>query len=318
MILRYTLSILATVAVLVVSVAYLAGGVLNVRPFTDKTTITITAPKTNGLHAGSAVVYRGVPIGDVEKVSYTGDAEVLVTVSYDAAYRIPVNSDLVIENQSMLGETAMYLAPAAAGGPYIGDGRELSARVVEVPASVPELLGSARTVLDQVDPSLVNDLVDTVAQALAGTKDAVQRLTPAAQLVSATMIYSQPALVKIIRNATTMMADGEWIGSAMRPTKPELLMAGQNLYDVITHVKPFADFTNGGEVIAQRWKPTLERSAETVGELVPPISRFAQTLVPTARTAGSAIFSDLNIATLLEQAMRMLPGDALRLAITPK
>ena len=316
MTLRSALSILATVAVLFVSIAYLLGGVLNVNPLIDTTTVTITAPKSNGLHAGSAVVYRGVPIGSVDHVAYTGDGDVSIKVSYDAAYRIPVNSDLVIENQSMLGETAMYLAPSSDEGPYISGDRALSAKIVDVPASVPELLGSARTVLDQIDPALVNDLVDTVSQALAGTKDAVERLTPAAQMVAATMIYSQPALVKIIRNSTTMMADGKWIGPAMRPTRPELLMAGQNLYDVVTHVKPFADFTNGGEMIAQRWKPTLQRAATTVGDLVPPIGRFAQVLVPTARSTGAAILSDLNIATLLEQAMRTLPGDSLRLTVT--
>ena len=64
---RYTISILSTVAVLVASVLYLSFGVLKMRAG-DQTTVTITAPKSNGLHAGSAVLLRGVPIGSVQEL----------------------------------------------------------------------------------------------------------------------------------------------------------------------------------------------------------------------------------------------------------
>lgn len=315
MTLRAALSILATIAVLIGSVLYLTGGVLKMRTFSDQTTVVVNAPKTNGLHAGSAVLYRGVPIGNVRDVSYTGGDAVRIELSYDSRYRIPVDSDLVIENQSMLGETAMYFDPRSDQGPIIDGSNSLQATVVEVPASVPEVLGSAQTLLDQVDPSLVNDLVDTVAQALAGTRGAVETLTPAAQLVAATMIYSEPDLAAIIRRSGVLMADGEWIGPAMRPTRGELLIAGDNLSEVITHVKPFADYTDGGEIIGERWKPTLEKAAEQVGRLVPPIGRLAEVLTPAARRSGAALLGTMNISTLLNQAMRALPGDSLRLSV---
>jgi len=312
--LRYTISILSTVAVLVASVLYLSFGVLKMRAG-DQTTVTITAPKSNGLHAGSAVLLRGVPIGSVQEVSY-GGGDITMRITYDAKHKIPLGSTIVIENQSMLGESGVFLNPdEPATGPVIGNGADLKATVVEVPASVPELLASTQTLLDQVDPTLVNELVDTLSTALAGTDRAVDRLEPAARVLAATMIYSQPSLVKIIGNATTMIGDGDWIGPSLRPTKAELILAGQNLSEVIEHVKPFADFTDGGKIIGDRWKPVLTRSADAVSDLAPKVGTLADALLPAARRTGSSIFETLDMATLLRQAALMMPGDSVRLDV---
>jgi virulence factor Mce-like protein len=311
---RFILALLATIAVLIASVWYLAIGVLNTRMLTSMTTVTITAPKSNGLHAGSAVSLRGAVIGDVREVRFTGD-NVVIDVAYDAANKIPVASEIMISNQSMLGESALVFLPRVDSGPMISNGQQFSAGVVDIPASVPELLGSTQTLLDQFDPAEVNNLVDTLRVALAGTEGDVERLTPAAKVLAASMIYSEPALVKIMRNAAPMVSDGAWIGPSLRATKPQLLTAGVNLSDVITAVKPFADYTDGGRIIGERWKPALQKSAAVVGELVPPIARLAEALVPTARLAGASIFDSVSISALMEQAMRSLPGDALRLTI---
>lgn len=314
---RFAMTIVATILVLIASVAYLGGSVLNTRTFDAMTTVVIDAPRTNGLHAGSAVVYRGIAIGSVRDVVYAGGDRVKIDVAYDARHRIPVDTALMIENQSMLGESAVVFSPLSDAGPSISNGQRLTAEAADVPASVPELLGAAQTVLGQVSPDGVNELVDTLRTALAGTEGDIDRLGPAAELVAATMIYSEPALVQLLRNAAPMLADGAWIGPSLRPLREELLVAGGHLSDVITHVKPFADYTEGGKIIGERWKPTLERSAAMVGEVVPPIARLAETLVPAAQRAGQSIFAEVSIARLLEQAMRTLPGDTLRLVVRP-
>lgn len=312
---RYLVSILATVVVLALSLAYLATGILNLRVVgSGQTTVTISAAKSNGIHAGSAVLYRGVPIGKVDSVVYTGK-DISITASFDANYSIPTNSTIAIENQSMIGESGLFLTPDADNeGPAITDGQQLTATSVEVPASVPELLGSTQTLLDQVDPDAVNRLVETLSVALHGTDGAVARLTPAAKVLAATMISAQPALVKIIRNGTSMLQRGEWIGPSLRPAKAELIYAGDALSKVVTSVKPFADFTDGGELIGRSWKPTLERGAKLAGKLSPPLGSIAETLLPAAQRSGS-LLATLNIATLIEQAMLAFPGDSLRLSV---
>ncbi|MGV9479060.1 MlaD family protein [Gordonia aichiensis] len=314
---RYAFSIIATIAVLIIAVAYLSMGVLKMQVFSDQTTVTITAPKSNGLHAGSAVLLRGVSIGSVTSVSYTGSNDIEIQIAYDASHRIPSNSKLVIENQSMIGESGLFLIPPSDGqAEPIRGGQALTASVVEVPASVPELLGSTQTLLDQVDPTLVNDLVDTLATALAGTEGDVERLTPAAQVLAATMIYSQPAIKKVIGNATTMLQDGAWIGPSLRPTAPQLVYAGTSIRDVVTAVKPFATYTDGGVKIRERWKPSLNRSAVLVNKIAPPLGSIADTLLPTARQSGS-VLSQIDFATLLQQAMTVLPGDSVALNLGP-
>ncbi|MCH5644968.1 MlaD family protein [Gordonia sp. ABSL49_1] len=315
MTIRYFVSILATLAVFVASAAYLSFGVLAQQPFTHKTTVWLTVPASNGLHTGSAVLLRGVPIGEVTSVAYAGKT-VEVSIAYDSRYEIPVDSQIEIAAQSMLGESSVSVVPPLYGGDdVIADGQTLAANVVDVPASVPELLGSTQQLLDQVDPGLVDRLVTTLSTALEGTQDAVARLTPAAQVLAATMIYSQPALVTIIGNATSMLQRGQWIGPALRPTRPELLYAGESLRRVINSVKPFADFTRGGELIGERWKPVLNRSAPLVAKIAPPIGTLASTLLPAAQRSGATL-ANLDIATLLDRVMQMMPGNGLRLNVT--
>ena len=41
-------------------------------------------------------------IGDVRQVRFTGE-NVVIDVAYDAAHQIPVDSEIMISNQSMLG-----------------------------------------------------------------------------------------------------------------------------------------------------------------------------------------------------------------------
>ncbi|MEP9390910.1 MlaD family protein [Gordonia sp. VNQ95] len=315
MLVRNIAAIVGTVAVLVASVAYLSLGVLDVRPLDDTTTVTMTVPTSNGLHAGSAVLLRGVDIGEVTSVSYQGSA-VQISVAYDARYDIPVDSRFDLSAQSMLGESGIVVTPqSAVSTAVLADGDHVAATAVEVPASVPELLGSAEKLLDQVDPGLVNRLVETLSAALAGTDDAVDRLAPAAQLLAATMIYSQPALVTVIGNATSILQRADWVGPALRATSPELLYAGESLRRVVTSVKPFADFTRGGELIGERWKPTLNRAAPLVATIAPPIGSLAQTLLPAAQRSGSPL-ANLDIAALVDRVMQMLPGDSVRLNVT--
>lgn len=316
MTLRHLTALVATVAVFVGAVTYLGLGVLKVRTLDDMTTVTISAPKSNGLHSGSAVLYRGVPIGSVDSVGYEG-GEIRVRLSYESRYRLPVDSQVSIQNQSLIGESGVMVVPPAQGGStMIADGDHLAASVIDVPASVPQLLGSAQTILDQVDPDLVNSLVDTVTQALAGTDQAVETLTPAAQMLAATIIYSQPALVQVIQNGTDILRDGQWIGPALRPVKPEMIYAGNVLRNLIPTIKPFADYTQYGDIIRDRWKKTLDRGAALAAKNAPPIGDLLGTLVPAAQRTGS-ILGTIDLATLVDRATQSLPGDTVRLQIGP-
>lgn len=315
---RYIVSVIATLAVLVVSVGYLCVGVLNLRIGEKTTTVTIIADKSNGLHAGSAVLLGGVAIGQVTAVSYR-DSDIAVTATYDSRYSIPADSRISIENQSMLGESGLFLAPPPGDrGTPIADGATLSATPAIVPASVPELLGSTQRLLDQVDPTLVNQLVGTITTAMAGTEDDIDRLTPAARVLAATMIYSQPALTTILQDGTTMLQDGQWIGPATRPIRPQLLYAGASLRKVITNVRTFADFTQGGKIIQDSWRPALNHAAAVGTELTPSIGGLYEALLPYAQSSGS-LLSNIDFATLLENAMHALPGDSLQLDVnSPK
>ncbi|MFD1815402.1 MlaD family protein [Rhodococcus gannanensis] len=312
---RGILSIVATVVVFVAALAYVATGVLGTSPTARTTTMSISAPTSNGLHTGSAVLYRGVPIGNVTSVADSGTA-IEITAEFDAAYQIPIGSSFVIENQSMIGESGLFVYPDESDdGPVVADGQQLTATAAATPASVPELLGSTQRLLDQVDPALVNELVDTISTALAGTDEAIDRLTPAAEVLAATMIHSQPALVNIISDSSSLIQRGEWVGPSTRPMRPELEMTGDELRKVIVKVRRFADYTNGGQIIRERWRPVLDRGAALATEYSPQAGDFAETLLPSMRSYGS-LLSTVDIASLVEQAMGAAPDGSLHLNVT--
>lgn len=151
--------------------------------------VTVTFADTAGMQAGTAVRYRGVPVGRVVNIRPGSNAvDVLVEIT-QADLRIPAENVRIAANQSgFIGETTIDISPMEElteaaqavsptaddcdAGEIICDGDRL-AGVTGV--SYESLLRSAETLANTLaDPVLIEDLKKTLNNAVSLTEQATQ------------------------------------------------------------------------------------------------------------------------------------------------
>lgn len=102
-------------------------------PFTNgRTAVTVITDRADGIGEGSAVLYRGVQVGQVRKIRMADDlAHIVLTVQLDSDIRVPANVEAVIRPQGLIGGGAsVYLevvGPAPMG--RLMGGSELAGHV---------------------------------------------------------------------------------------------------------------------------------------------------------------------------------------------
>jgi phospholipid/cholesterol/gamma-HCH transport system substrate-binding protein len=148
--LRDVVSFLAFGAIIVFVLGYFATLGLRVNLPSDRTNLSMNVPDTNGLVVGSNVLLRGVPVG---KVTGTSASIQAATVDFyvEGQYRIPVDTEVRLENLSALGESYVGLVPHSDGGQVLQNGRRISTERVVQPPSISELATSITRVLAQID-----------------------------------------------------------------------------------------------------------------------------------------------------------------------
>ena len=123
--LRDVVSFLAFGAIIVFVLGYFATLGLRVNLPSDRTNLSMNVPDTNGLVVGSNVLLRGVPVGKVTGASASIQA---ATVDFyvEGQYRIPVDTEVRLENLSALGESYVGLVPHGDGGQVLQNGQRIS------------------------------------------------------------------------------------------------------------------------------------------------------------------------------------------------
>ncbi len=80
------------------------GGVA-ISPFTSgRYSVIVTTDRADGIGEGSAVLYRGISVGQVKTIRMSDDmARVVLTLSMNADSRVPENVDAIIRPQGLIG-----------------------------------------------------------------------------------------------------------------------------------------------------------------------------------------------------------------------
>ena len=95
--------------------------------FDDAYTVVAHFPDSGGIFAGAEVTYRGVTVGEVEKLELT-DEGVDVHLDIDNEYDdIPADALAVVGNRSAVGEQYVELQPQTDDGPYLEEDSEIAA-----------------------------------------------------------------------------------------------------------------------------------------------------------------------------------------------
>ena len=139
----------------------------------ERKTLTAHFPRTVSIYEGSDVRVLGVPIGTVDTVTPSG-TDVVVTMSYDAAVKVPDDAAAVIVSPSIVGDRFVQLTPVYTDGPILGDGATLQADRTAVPLELDQVYESLDELTVALGPNGANakgaltDLLETTAANFGG------------------------------------------------------------------------------------------------------------------------------------------------------
>lgn len=140
--------------------------------FTQTDTVTVTSPRAGLVMDPQAKVkYRGIQIGKVEDIEYSGDqAKLTLAINRDQMRYIPSNAPVRIESTTVFGAKSVeFIAPQQPSGTSLRAGANVQAEAVQLEANT--LFQTLIDVLHKVDPLHLNATISAIAEGLRGNGD---------------------------------------------------------------------------------------------------------------------------------------------------
>lgn len=310
----------AIAAIFVFGTSYLAFGVVGVDWSRQYTVASIELPDAVNLLRHSPVLLSGVKVGEVTAVN-SNPAGVNITVRVESAYRVPADSAISIEQLSALGEPYINFRPRTAGGPYLADGQQFTARDVTMPAAIPELSRAITTLLEQLDPKTIRSIVDTFSDGMAGTEEVIPQLARASNLFATMLRSREPQLRALLINAQIPGPEVATAGADLTVAAPQWSAFGaksRELIDslsVLLHARPVPEaYTTGNGLLdfLPKVKEYLDRVGPELVQLYPALEGWLDWAI--GEVPGS-----INLSELLDQALRSTgPDGALQIQINTR
>jgi phospholipid/cholesterol/gamma-HCH transport system substrate-binding protein len=162
---RIAAAVLATIIVAFSVFTYLAYSAA----FTPTETVTVTSPRAGlVMDTNAKVKYRGIQIGKVEDIAFTGDqAKLTLAINSDEMRYVPSNAPVRIASTTVFGAKSVeFLAPEQPSGTSLSAGAVVQADAVQLEANT--LFQTLMDVLDKVDPIHLNATMSALAEGLRG------------------------------------------------------------------------------------------------------------------------------------------------------
>ncbi len=194
--------------------------------FTPTETVTVTSPRAGlVMDRDAKVKYRGIQIGKVEDIAYSGDeATLTLAINRGEMRYVPSNAPVRIASTTVFGAKSVeFLAPEQPSGTSLRPGAVVQAEAVQLEANT--LFQTLIDVLNKINPIHLNATMSAIAEGLrghgddlgstmAGLNQYLAQLNPKlptveslfAQSATVANIYGDagPDLVTVINNAPTI------------------------------------------------------------------------------------------------------------------
>ncbi|MGH3643197.1 MAG: MCE family protein [Mycobacterium sp.] len=140
--------------------------------FTPTEPVTVTAPRAGlVMETDAKVKYRGIQIGRVESIDYTGDqAKLTLAIDSSELRYVPSNAKVRIAGTTVFGAKSVeFLEPAEPKGGSLRSGTQVHAADVQL--EVNTLFETLTNTLQKVDPISLNATLSAVGEGLRGHGD---------------------------------------------------------------------------------------------------------------------------------------------------
>jgi phospholipid/cholesterol/gamma-HCH transport system substrate-binding protein len=312
--LRDIVSFFAFGVMIVFVLGYFAAEGVRIKPPSNRTNLSMDVPDINGLVVGSNVLLRGVPVGKVTKTSTTIQA---ATVEFyvEGEHRVPVDTEVRLENLSTLGETYIGLTPKNDGGRVLRNGERISTERLAPQPSISELATSVTRVLQQMDPGALQRVIAEANAALPDPTSVLPNLSRASVLLNNEVNAMNGRGRLLLRNFQTLLRNAEWVNPALVSLTPSVRNVGKGIQDLYKHLV----------ILVHRGEPN---NTTNLNNLVARIQRFLDDRGGDLKVLGEAFQPKLNLIAaslmnfdtgqLLDNFLQSVPADGtITLRVTP-
>lgn len=268
-------SLVMLVAMTLVCSVYMAVVVLDIDPRRETNTITVLVDSSGGLMETSEVDLRGMKIGRVQQISTTANG-LAVEIEVDAAYPIPVASEVRIGNLSAAGEQYLDFRPPSADGPYLDDGAIVPATQVKASATVSDTLTKIDSLTGQLDPATLERLVSTLSVGNKGRETDVENLSRATLMFAQMLRDKKDPITRLYVNLQTLGDNFDGYGSVLGATTPVVSGLTPNGVQII---QEFEEYSHVGEHV---WD-------QPIGPLVAKIGEYLAVLAPDLALVSTVV-----------------------------
>lgn len=312
--LRDVISFLAFGAIVVFVLGYFATLGLRVAPPDDRTKLSMDVPDINGLVVGSNVLLRGVPVG---KVTGTGTSLQAATVDFYVAgnQKIPVDTEVRLENLSALGESYILLMPHREGGPMLQSGERFSTEEVVQPPSVSELATSVTRLLSQMEPGALKRVIGETDAALPEPNTVLPNLSRTSVLLNNTVEEMNGGGRLLLGNFETLLKNAEWVSPILVSLTPRLREFSKGYQDFMKHV-PILD-SRGEPHNVSNLNKFVARTQALLDDRGGDLKVLGEAFQPKLNMIAATLMN-FDTGQLLDNILKTVPPDGtITLRVTP-
>jgi phospholipid/cholesterol/gamma-HCH transport system substrate-binding protein len=174
---KVQLAIFALITMLGVSFVGAKYAQLNRLFYNTSYTVIAHFQDSGGMYAGGLVSYRGVRVGEVQKLVLTYDGvDAYLDIDRGWDEKIPADTLAVVGNRSAVGEQYVDLQPQTDNAPYLHDGSQIAMADTRTPLPTQKLLADISTTVESVNRKSLRTTVHSLGTAFGGTGQDLQRI----------------------------------------------------------------------------------------------------------------------------------------------
>ena len=182
--------------------AYLVVTIGNIRLFSHEYDLTATFDDVTGLLPNDNVKVAGVIVGKVSAIKVE-QGRAKVTFSVRDKVKVPTDSTAAIRWRNLLGQRYLYLYPGQSENALeSGQAVAKTRPVVDLGALFDEL----GPIVGAIDPTQVNQVLDTLTQALSGREDKVSEALDDLATLASGLGARDEAIQRLVTNLDTVAA----------------------------------------------------------------------------------------------------------------
>ena len=305
---RDGVSFVAFGVLIAVAVVYIGNLGVRLGPPSKRTNLSMTVSNINGLEVDSNVLLRGVGVGKVTNINTTIDGATVDFYIKDG-YRVPVDSEVRLDNLSALGETYIGLFPRSEDGPMLRDGQHIATQRVKQPPSISELATSVVRVLNQMDPDALKRVVAEADIALPAPISVLPNLSHASILLRNTAADMGGRGEVLLENMQVLLRNAGFLAPVLatlaQPGPPGAAFTGELLQGAYPNLRALADV--GADNI-KRFKAFMDRIQALLDNNGGDLKVLGEAFLPHLQGIAGALLN-IDSSQILANILARLPED---------